>query len=240
MKITEKLTKKALCNRDEPAVTLAFLGDSVTQGCFELHEREGGGFTTVHDVPHTYHTYVARILNTLYPTVPVNIINAGIEGKSAVHALGRLERDVISHKPDLTVMCFGLNDSGNGDEGIPAYVSALDSIFTQLEAAGSEIIFMTPNMMNTNVSPNLHGEFFRGLAEGFAARQNAGGLKRYLDAAKELCVRRGVPVCDCYAKWEQLAANGVNVTELLSNLLNHPTREMHWLFAVSLVETMMQ
>ena len=31
---------------------------------------------------------------------------------------------------------------------------------------------------------------------------------------------------------------GVDVTELLSNKINHPTREMNWLFAYSLVETM--
>ena len=31
---------------------------------------------------------------------------------------------------------------------------------------------------------------------------------------------------------------GVDITDLLSNYLNHPTRELHWLFAYSLVHTM--
>ena len=47
------------------------------------------------------------------------------------------------------------------------------------------------------------------------------------------------PVCDCYAQWKQLKAAGVNTTELLSNKLNHPTREMNWLFAVSLLRSIL-
>ena len=45
MKIIEKIVRKAEDHSHYEGVTVAFLGDSVTQGCFELHEREGGGFT---------------------------------------------------------------------------------------------------------------------------------------------------------------------------------------------------
>jgi hypothetical protein len=34
--------------------------------------------------------------------------------------------------------------------------------------------------------------------------------------------------------------NSYNVTELLSNHINHPIRQMHYLFAISLIETMME
>jgi hypothetical protein len=37
-----------------------------------------------------------------------------------------------------------------------------------------------------------------------------------------------------------MAQNGVDTTELLSNKINHPIREMNWLFAYSLVEEMMK
>ena len=46
-----------------------------------------------------------------------------------------------------------------------------------------------------------------------------------------------VPVCDCYALWKQLEAGGVDTTELLSNKINHPTREMNRLFAYELIKT---
>ncbi len=38
------------------------------------------------------------------------------------------------------------------------------------------------------------------------------------------------------AKWKKLYENGVDVTALLSNKINHPTKDMNYLFAISLVE----
>ena len=39
---------------------------------------------------------------------------------------------------------------------------------------------------------------------------------------------------------KKLEQNGVDTTILLANRINHPTREMNWLFAVSLLETMFE
>ena len=63
--------------------------------------------------------------------------------------------------------------------------------------------------------------------------------KKYIDAAKSVAKRLEVPVCDCYKKWKVMHENGVDVTELLANKINHPTREMNRLFATSLIETIM-
>jgi lysophospholipase L1-like esterase len=239
MQITQKLAKKARDNWNEEGVTIAFLGDSVTQGCFELYH-VASGIDVRFDKSSTYHSYVARILDILYPTVPINIINAGVSGGKAEHGLERLERDVLSHRPDLTVVCFGLNDNKRGKEGLELYKESMEQIFIQLEEAQSEIIFMTPNMMATKVSNSLISDELRDMSAIICKCQNEGFLDMYLDAAKDICKRRGIPVCDCYEKWKLLMHNGVDVTELLSNKMNHPTREMNWLFAVSLVETMME
>ncbi|MBR3761260.1 MAG: hypothetical protein IKK59_00805 [Lachnospiraceae bacterium] len=239
MQIAEKLAKKAKDNRQEAPVTIAFYGDSVTQGCFELYKVGEAGHQTVFDKTSVYHAKIAQILSVLYPTVPVNIINAGISGNGAKGALKRLERDVLKFHPDLTVVCFGLNDSGGGLEGLQDYKDSLEQIFSQLEDVGSEIIFMTPNMMATEVSCHVTDSHFIAIAEDACKRQNEAIMDQYMQAAKEVCAQQGVRVCDCYEKWKALAASGVDVTELLANKINHPTREMHWLFAYSLVETML-
>ena len=171
--------------------------------------------------------------------MPVKIINAGISGGNAVHGLERLERDVLRHQPDLTVVCFGLNDSGNGVEGISKYMDALEGIFAKLKEAGSEIIFMTPNMMNTYVSVSLTDVYIREVAERIGQTQLDGTLDKYLEAAIAVCEKCGVKVCDCYAKWKRLQKNGVDTTSLLANYINHPTREMNWLFAVSLIDAIL-
>lgn len=239
MNIMNKIRARAENNSAHEGVTIAFLGDSVTQGCFELYKTAEGGIETVFDKNSAYHSYLDRIFTVLYPNVPTNIINAGVSGGNAVHGLERLERDVLRHQPDLTVVCFGLNDSGNGLEGISKYTDALEGIFTKLQAVGSEIIFMTPNMMNTYVSVHLTDDYVRSVAERIGQTQTDGILDKYLEAAVAVCEKCGVKVCDCYAKWKRLAKNGVDTTSLLANHINHPTRQMNWLFAVSLMDAIL-
>ena len=97
MKIMNRIHEKANDNANKPGVTIAFLGDSVTQGCFELYKKSDGSIETVFDKTNAYHTYLNRILSLLYPSVPVNIINAGISGDNATHGFERLERDVLRY-----------------------------------------------------------------------------------------------------------------------------------------------
>lgn len=235
MKIIQKIAKNITTKE---SVTIAFLGDSVTQGCFEIYKNKNNRIETVFEQQSSYEMGVLKILNMLYPTVPVNIINAGISGNRAPLGLKRVERDVIRHSPDLTVVCFGLNDCKEPNNSIALYIGALEGIFLELQAAGSEVIFMTPNMMNTEISPHISDPDFVEAAKECARLQNSGVFDAHIDAAKELCKKHNIPVCDCYAIWKSLAKNGVNTTELLSNKINHPTREMNKLFAIELVRTM--
>lgn len=239
MKIMERIREKAADNMSCSGVTIAFLGDSVTQGCFELYKKDDN-IETVFDRENAYHTYLNRIFSMLYPTVPVNIINAGISGDSAPHGLIRLEKDVLRHHPDLVVVCFGLNDANAGLENLEKYETSLKNIFVGLQDAGIEIIFMTPNMMNAQISVHIHDKVILQIAERTCKIQNSGVMDTYMDAARTLCSKMDIPVCDCYARWRTLYENGVDITELLANKINHPTRQMNWLFAISLLETIMQ
>lgn len=239
MKIMEKIKAKALDNAGCEGITLGFIGDSVTQGCFEIYNKSNGEVETIFDKTNAYHKHLADMLAVIFPTVPVNIINAGVSGVCAPHGLARLERDIIRHQPDLCVVCFGLNDCGKGRNGIGEYTEALGKIFDQLKEAGIEIIFMTPNMMCTNVSCHIKEQNHIEIAEAIAEKQNEGVLDAYIDAAKAIAMEKGVVICDCYAKWKRLYECGADITELLSNKINHPTREMNKLFAVSLLETML-
>ena len=137
-------------------------------------------------------------------------------------------------------MSYGLNDSNSGLENLPKYLNALQDIFTRLQEAGSEVIFMTPNMMNTEISPHLSTQQLLPIAETCMKTQQDGILAQYLDAAKQTAVSCGASLCDVYRKWKALSDSGVRTTELLSNHINHPTREMNWLAAYSLVECMFQ
>ncbi len=219
--------------------TIAFLGDSVTHGCFDLRPSDTGDYEPIYNMNAAYHRELIRMLGVLYPAAAINAVNAGVSGDRAPAGLARLERDVLSAHPDLTVVCFGLNDCHKGIEGIPTYAGALREIFCKLKENGSEVIFMTPNCMNTRVSRLITQESLIKVAEKSVHLQKDGILKAYLEAAKAVAAEESVTVCDVYAKWERMAANGVDTDALLSNQINHPTEQLQKLFAQSLLETML-
>lgn len=235
MRLKQRIAEKSRDIHGTAPVTLAFLGDSVTQGCFEcLLNPETGRMATDYDIKNGYHEKLKQMIQTVFPDVPINLINAGISGDTAQGGLARLERDVLCYHPDFCVVCFGLNDCGQHEEGLAGYGQALDQIFARLTATGVETVFMTPNMMATHVNRHMHPQLAEPAARIIGNQQRY--LEPYLALARQMARKNAVPVCDCYAKWRQLHEAGADVSGLLANHLNHPTRQMHWLFAASLFE----
>jgi len=239
MKILKLLSKKNADVSSSAPITIAFLGDSVTQGCFELCKGYNCEFDAINDYEAVYHSQLKKMLNYFFSDTPINIINAGIGGNSAQQGCDRIERDVLAYSPDLVVVCFGLNDVCAGIENVDNYISALEGIFSKLKGRGIETIFMTPNMLNTYLSPLTTLDSEINFAKYTAGIQTNCIMDEYMDAARKLCTQECIPVCDCYRKWKKLYEEGVNTTKLLSNHINHPSREMHMLFAVSLFEIIM-
>ena len=84
-----------------PPVAIAFLGDSVTQGCFEVYLTSEGAVQTVFEPESGYAADVRKLFALLYPGVPVQFINAGISGDTA--AAGT-RRSGISSRSDGGVL----------------------------------------------------------------------------------------------------------------------------------------
>ncbi len=238
MKIIEKIKRKtdALYAHRQPVI--AFTGDSVTQGCFELYVKEKGIVKPVFNSAECYAEKVKKILALLFPATNITIVNAGISGNHAVTGSKRLKTDVLEFNPDLTVVCYGLNDSNNKAEGVEEYKSSLRKIFVDLKEAGSEVIFMTPNMCTDRIDYSINEKEIYDAAVRVEKTVNEGWLEKYIEEAKKVCEEENIPVCDCYSLWKQLNESGVDITSLLSNKLNHPIKEMHWMFAYELVKTM--
>ena len=217
MKITEKLQMDINGLMENGPINIVIFGDSVSHGALGADEID---YETV------YHNRLKKKINSVRNYVPVNVINASIGGLTAKTSLPRMERDVFSHRPDLVIICFGLNDV-NGE--LDDYLDSLKTIFSKCIEAETDAIFMTPNMLNTSVSPETE-ERWREYAHKTAEMQNGGRMDRYMTAAVNLANSMGIKVCDCYAMWKELSKSR-DITGLLANKINHPTREMHELFA---------
>ena len=237
MKIIDLIKKKQRDIRGSRQPVIAFLGDSITQGCFDLY-MQGDRLKPYTVSEDAYHEKVREIFSKLYPEVPIIIINAGISGDTAEGGSERLDRDVLSFKPDLVVVCYGLNDSMLEQQGFDTYIRSLESIFKRVKESGSELIFMTPCVRTSKADMKRFEHRFNEVAESVAKNENEGWLVKYIEAACELCVKSDVTVCDCNKIWLLMKENEVDINKLLANRINHPTEEMHWMFAYELVRTM--
>ncbi len=211
---------------------MAFFGDSVTHGAFECIQGDRAG--CIFDFDAVYHERLRRMLLTVNPWMPVSIINAGVAGDNAMTALSRLERDVIAHKPHICVVNFCLNDLS---ETVEEYTDALREIFTRLLSAGIRPILLTPSMLNSYVHPDTI-PMYKDYAAVTAAWHQSGYMDGYVEAARTLAKELGIAVADAYAKWKVLEADGMDVTANLANYINHPSRELHQIFADVLFETL--
>ena len=222
MKISEKVKMDRDGLEEHGPITIVAFGDSITHGGFNDGEM---------DYDLVYWNRLRMKINENYKFIPVNVINAGIGGLTAHQSVARIDRQVLAHNPDLVIVCFGLNDV-NVDKSI--YLGALSTIFERCKASGAEVIFMSPNMLNTYVSEETSPMHL-----SYAARmckiQTSGRMDEYMADACALARECGVAVCDCYSKWKELSKTQ-DTTLLLANRINHPTREMHKLFSDSLYE----
>ncbi len=225
MKFLEKISLGEEGLRKNGAATYVALGDSVTHGC------EAIGFYHYDTV---YWNRFRAKLNAIHPEYPINVVNAGISGDSAAGACRRFERDVLRNHPDLLTICFGLNDVNGSKE---TYLASLSELFTRGLETGAEVIFITPNMLNTYVADDTV-EQYRNYAAKTAGFQLNGRMDDYVSSAAALAADMKIPVVDCYSRWKALYAAGVDTTMLLSNRINHPTKEMHILFADMLYDTL--
>ena len=242
MKVTEKMAGRCRDFRAYRPAVIVCLGDSVTHGCFEMTTLPNGGWETTFRPHEGYAARLQKKLNALYPAAAPCVMDAGISGDSAKGGLDRLERDVLSLKPDLVIVNFGLNDSGNEDVegGLKAYAANMAAIFDKVLATGAECMLLTPNRMCAYVPAGIHKEELRAIAKKCTHTQNDGILTRYVEAAKAEAQARHMPVADAYAKWQAMDRCGVDTTAMLANDINHPIPEMHELFVEAILDKLFE
>ena len=222
MRIKDKITMEKEALIEHGPITIAAFGDSVTHGA---------GAIGIMDYENVYWNRLHKKILSVRDYVPVNVINAGIGSIKASDSVERMQRQVFKHEPDLIIICFGLNDV---NAELEKYRGALKSMFEMCIEREIDTIFMTPNMLNTYVAEDTDPRY-REYAAKTARNQNEGRMDTYIYSAVDLAKQMGIPVCDCYSKWKKLSETE-DTTMMLANRINHPSPEMHELFAQSLFE----
>ncbi|MCB9922163.1 MAG: hypothetical protein H6822_08270 [Planctomycetaceae bacterium] len=190
------------------AVRIVCFGDSVTGVYYHTGSRRA------------YTDMLGIALRRVAPQAQVEMINAGISGHTTVNALARIDRDVLSHKPDLVTVMFGLNDMTRVPLG--EYRANLKEIVTKCQTAGSEVVLATPNnVINTDGRPTDK-------------------LIQYCDAVREVGRELSVPVCDTYRELDAVRAYDAFDWRLLMSDAIHPNMDGHKRLAIALAQTISQ
>jgi lysophospholipase L1-like esterase len=135
---------------------IAFLGDSITAA----GAKTGG--------------YCQLVLKGLKQEgIDASGVFAGISGHKSNQMLTRLEKDVISKKPDWMTLSCGVNDVWHGARGVNLedYGKNITEIVDQAQAAGIKVMILTSTMIKEDQSADLnqkllpYNAFLRDLAK---------------------------------------------------------------------------
>ncbi|MBL4886342.1 MAG: hypothetical protein JKY95_17660 [Planctomycetaceae bacterium] len=165
--------------------------------------------------------------------IDAKVFNAGVGGNTTQRAGVRFEADVLSRKPDVTIIQFGINDSAvdvwrsppsvKPRIGVDQYERNLRLFIQKLESQGSEIILMTPNSLRwTPKLKQLYGKspYLPDEPGGFNVL-----LKKYAEVVRQVGKEQSVPVVDVFAAFEKYGkVAGQNVDDLLLDGM-HPNEK---------------
>jgi len=171
--------------------------------------------------------------------IPCIVFNEGIPGSHTgsvkdnnrhrgPHALDRFKESVLSRKPDIVIICFGLNDSwidhGKKESRIPPneYRENLLQMTTKLQQRNIITILMTPNAIGSKY-------------ETWRYKNSS----RYADIVRSLADEKDIPLVDQWKMFEEYdSQEGQEIDDLLLDGM-HPNDRWHQKLSVLLANTIL-
>lgn len=140
--------------------TVVFLGDSITAA-------------------RTYGKIIENYTLLRYPERKVHFVNAGQGGDTAAGGLKRLAREVLSHKPTLVTVAYGINDIGWGmradEEHRRAYLDGIRGIVEACKKQGARVYICSAAVTAEDPAKSENGYLQKMCDEGMALSRSLGG-----------------------------------------------------------------
>lgn len=197
--LLDELEKKFPDNR---TINLVCHGHSVPTGYFATP-----WINTFDAYPHLFH----RLVKERFPFAAVNVITTSIGGEESASGAKRFTEDVLTHKPDLVTIDYGLNDRRLSLEETE---KAWRSMIEACQEKGIPVILLTPTWDNSYYNRT---EDWKKLCDR-------------ADLIRRLADEYSVGLADSFAAFSEYVQRDEMLTDLLSHG-NHPTRKGHELVA---------
>jgi lysophospholipase L1-like esterase len=197
---TTRLAKtRAKLQAGGPFKVVSF-GDSITNG--------GEASTAALQFASRYAAY----LGERFPKAQVTIENGATGGDTTISGMPRLQEKVLSRKPDLVLVGFGMNDHNHGGPTTAQFQKNLEQIVNRIhEKTGADVILFSAFPPNPLWAYGTHR------------------MQDYAAATKAAADATGVAYADVYSMWAKVLERK-NPESLLANNINHPNDFGHWLY----------
>lgn len=184
---------------DNRVINIVCHGHSVPAGYFATPMVD-----SLNAYPHLLYTG----LKQRYPFAVINVIVTAIGGENSQSGADRFERDVLTHRPDVITIDYGLNDRSMGLEQAAEVWSRMITAGLQ---AGAKVLLLTPTPDVTQAD-SYQGE------DGRLLPDHAAQIRKLAD-------RHGVGLVDSFKSCMERSARG-DLSDILS-WSNHPNRLGH-------------
>lgn len=201
--LTQELSRQWPKNH---TVNIVCHGHSVPAGYFR---------TPVVDTFNAYPHLLHRGLKERFPYAVLNVIVTAIGGENSESGAKRFERDVLSLRPDLITIDYGLNDRAIG---LPRAEAAWKAMIAQAQAVNVPVILLTPT---PDTSAKLDDP--------------ADPLNQHAEQIRRLARDHGVALVDSLTRFKERMDAGEKLESLMSQV-NHPNRKGHDLVAAELLK----
>ena len=163
-----------------------------------------------------FHQRYAQRLRERFPKADISVENGATGGDSTYQGLARLEEKVLSRKPDLVLIGFGMNDHNAGGVPLEQFGKNLAALVNAVrERTGAEVLLFSAFPPN----PDWH----------YGTHQ----MERYAAATRQAAADLRCAYADVFAVWERVLRRK-DLPSLLGNNINHPNDFGHWLYLQAL------
>lgn len=206
VKVTEYLSPvlDALALRwpDNRTINIVCHGHSVPSGYFATPF-----VNTFAAYPHLLHQRIKE----RFPYAVTNVIVTAIGGEHSVKGAERFEADALTHRPDVLIIDYSLNDRGIGLE---AALEAWEKMICLALEKNIKVILCTPTWDNSYYTKDDRWE----------------QLQRHAEQVRALAEKYEVGLADSFRAFERHISDENDLPKYLSHT-NHPTQAGHELVA---------
>ena len=147
-----------------------------------------------------------------YPRATIETVNSATGGDSTVQGLQRLSEKVLTQKPDLVLIGFGMNDHNLGGVPPAAFAENLRTMIDRVRSdTGAEIVLFSAFPPNPKWHYGTHN------------------MAAYATTTESVAREKQCAFADVYHLWQQFAAKK-KPEDLLGNNINHPNDFGHWIY----------